>query len=347
VTQARALAALTPSADLVPWVIERRPCGPRDVRIDITHSGICHSDIHQVREEWGPALFPMVPGHEIVGMVAEVGSEVTEFQVGQRAGVGVYVDSCRSCTNCTRGFSHYCLEGNTPTYNGRERDGVTPVYGGYASTIVVNAGYVVRVPESLDPAAAAPLLCAGITVYSPLRHWQAGPSKRVAIMGLGGLGHLAVRFAAAMGADVTVLSHSAGKRDDARRLGADHFIVTTQEGALKELKGSFDLILNTTSADLDLNEYLALLRLDGTLVLIGLPGQPAPVQAYMLLDQRRRLAGSAIGSTEELQEMLDYCAEHGIVSDIELIDAAEVNRAYDRVVASDVKYRFVIDAATI
>jgi alcohol dehydrogenase (NADP+) len=344
--QARAYAALEPQGALVPWTVERRDCRDNDVRIDITHSGICHSDIHQVREEWGGAIFPMVPGHEIVGTVSEIGNGVSTFHVGQRVGVGVYVDSCRSCANCLSGHSHYCLDGSTLTYNARGRDGHV-MYGGYASSIVVDADYVVSVPDGLDPAATAPLLCAGITVYSPLRHWGAGPGKRVAVIGLGGLGHLAVRFAAALGAEVTVLSHSPSKEEDARRLGAHHFVLTSDRDAFKSRSKSFDLILNTTSADLDLNVYLRLLALDGTLVVIGLPGKPAPVDAPVLLDQRRSLAGSAIGSVEELQSMLEFCAEHGIVSDIELISADQINAAYDRVVASDVRYRFVIDTATI
>lgn len=345
-TTSRAYAALQPRSALVPWTIERRQPGPRDVAIDIAWSGICHSDIHQVREEWGPALFPMVPGHEIVGHVTATGADVTEFSVGQRVGVGVYVDSCRTCANCRDGRSQYCTDGMTGTYNSLERDGVTPVYGGYAQSIVVDADYVVRVPESLDPAGAAPLLCAGITVYSPLRHWQAGPGRRVAVLGLGGLGHLAVRMAAAMGADVTVLSHSPAKRADAERLGAHHFIDTSDADALRSVRTSFDLIINTTSAPLSLSTYLRLLRLDGTLVILGLPGTPFALDAGMVLDQRRSVAGSMIGSVAELQEMLDFCAERGITSDIEVVDAAGINAAYDRVVASDVRYRFVIDAST-
>lgn len=346
-TTARAYAALSANADLEPWTFERRELGPRDVQIEIKYSGICHSDIHQVREEWGSAIFPMVPGHEIVGVVTAVGSQVSEFTVGQRAGVGVYIDSCRTCENCKAGHSHYCEQGMTGTYNSYERDGKTPVYGGYSNLIVVDAGYVVDVPESLDFAAAAPLLCAGITLYSPLRHWGAGPGKKVAVMGLGGLGHLGVKFAVALGAEVTVLSHSPSKKDDALRLGAHHFVSTKDEGALANLRQNFDLILNTTSADLDLEPYLQALRLDGTLVWIGLPGKPAAISAGTLLGQRRSLAGSMIGSVAELQEMLNFAGEHNIVSDIELISADYINQAYDRVVASDVKYRFVIDASTI
>ena len=345
-SQARGYAVMAAGQQLQPWTFERREVGPRDVQIDIKYSGICHSDIHQVRQEWGEGLFPMVPGHEIVGIVSAVGSEVTEFAVGQRAGVGVYIDSCRACDNCLSGNSHFCLEGMTETYNTLARDGITPVYGGYSSVIVTDAHYVVSVPDSLDFAASAPLLCAGITLYSPMRHWNVGPGTSVAVMGLGGLGHLGVKFAAAMGAEVTVFSHSAKKEADARRLGAHHFVNTSEPKALKPLRMRFDLILNTVSADLDLRPYLEALRLNGTLVLIGLPGKPIQVMAGTLLNQRRSIAGSMIGSVAELQEMLNFAAEHNIVSDIELIAADDINHAYDRVVNSDVKYRFVIDAAT-
>lgn len=345
-TQARGYAAMAAKAQLQPWTFERREVGLRDVQIDIKYSGICHSDIHQVREEWGEARFPMVPGHEIVGVVSAVGADVTEFAVGQRAGVGVYIDSCRTCENCMSGNSHFCREGMTETYNTVERDGVTPVYGGYSNKIVINADYVVHVPESLDFAAAAPLLCAGITLYSPIRHWNVGPGKKVAVMGLGGLGHLGVKFAVAMGAEVTVMSHSANKEADAKRLGAQHFVNTSDPKVLKSLRMTYDVILNTVSADLDLRPYLEALRMHGTLVLIGLPGKPVSVMAGTLLNQRRSLAGSMIGSVGELQEMLNFAAKHNIVSDIELINADYINQAYERVVNSDVKYRFVIDAST-
>lgn len=345
-TQARGYAAMSAKAQLQPWTFERREVGARDVQIDIKYSGICHSDIHQVREEWGEAIFPMVPGHEIVGVVSAVGSEVTEFAVGQRAGVGVYIDSCRTCENCLSGNSHFCREGMTETYNTLARDGKTPVYGGYSNKIVIDASYVVHVPDSLDFAAAAPLLCAGITLYSPIRHWNVGPGKKVAVMGLGGLGHLGVKFAVAMGAEVTVMSHSAGKEADAKRLGAHHFIDTSDPKVLKSKRMTYDLILNTVSADLDLRPYLEALRLHGTLVLIGLSGKPVSVMAGTLLSQRRSLAGSMIGSISELQEMLNFAAKHNIVSDIELINADYINQAYERVVNSDVKYRFVIDAST-
>lgn len=343
---ARGYAAHSAGAPLAPWDFERRDPRERDVQIDIEYAGICHSDIHQVREEWGKAIFPMVPGHEIVGRVSAIGSEVTEFSVGQRVGVGVYIDSCRVCANCTAGESHYCLEGMTGTYNGYERDGSSIAYGGYSTRIVTDASYVVRVPEALDPAGAAPLMCAGITLYSPLRHWGAGPGMQVAVLGLGGLGHMGVKFARAMGAEVTVLSHSPGKRDDALRLGAHEFVSTADEGALASLQNRFDLILNSVSADIDLNAYARTLRLNGTLVLLGLPGVPAPIEAGTLLNQRRRIAGSMIGSVAQLQEMLEFCAEHGIHSDVEVIAADYINTAYERVIASDVKYRFVIDAST-
>lgn len=345
-TSARGYAAHSAGAPLVPWDFERRDPQTRDVQIDIEYAGICHSDIHQVREEWGTAIFPMVPGHEIVGRVSALGSAVTEFAVGQRVGVGVYIDSCRVCANCTAGESHYCLEGMTGTYNGYERDGRSIAYGGYSTRIVTDAAYVVRVPEALDPAGAAPLMCAGITLYSPLRHWGAGPGMQVAVLGLGGLGHMGVKFARAMGAEVTVLSHSPGKRDDALRLGAHHFVSTADEGAVASMQNRFDLILNSVSANIDLNAYARTLRLNGTLVLLGLPGVPAPIEAGTLLNQRRRIAGSMIGSVAQLQEMLEFCAEHGIHSDVEVISADYINTAYERVIASDVKYRFVIDAST-
>ena len=343
---ARGYAAHAAGSPLTAWEFERREPRARDVQIEIEYAGVCHSDIHQVREEWGRALFPMVPGHEIVGRVSAIGGEVTEFVVGQRVGVGVYIDSCRRCENCLVGESHYCLDGMTGTYNGYERDGISVAYGGYSTRIVTDASYVVRVPDHLDPAGAAPLMCAGVTLYSPLRHWGAGPGMQIAVLGLGGLGHMGVKFACAMGAEVTVLSHSPSKREDALRLGAHHFVNTSEDTALQALQNRFDLILNSVSADIDLNAYARTLRLNGTLVLLGLPGKPAPIEAGTLLNQRRRIAGSMIGSTGQLQEMLDFCGEHNIVSDVEVIPADYVNTAYDRVVASDVKYRFVIDAGT-
>ena len=342
---ARGYAVMTPKADLVPFSFERRALRPGDIEISISHAGICHSDIHQGREEWGQALFPMVPGHEIVGRVKNVGSDVRGFKVGQLVGVGVFIDSCRKCENCLAGLQQYCFEGMTGTYNTIERDGTTVAYGGYSNLIVVDQNYVVTVPESLDIAGVAPLMCAGITLYSPLRHWQAGPGKRVGIIGLGGLGHMGLKFAHAMGAHVTVFSHSEKKKGDAEAMRADAFVANPGEDYFKKNSNSFDLILNTVSVDVNLENYLSLLRLDGTLVLIGLPGKPYQVPAGVLLGKRRRLAGSMIGGVPELQEMLNFCGEKGITSDVELIDPDYINKAWERTVASDVKYRFVIDAS--
>lgn len=339
-------AALSAGADLVPFEFERRELGAHDVALNITYAGICHSDIHQVREEWGSALFPMVPGHEIIGEVIAIGSDVTKFSMGDRIGVGVYIDSCKECANCRKGLSHYCDEGMTGTYNGYERDGRTIAQGGYSSGFVIHEDYAVKVPTTLDPAGAAPLMCAGITLYSPLRHWKVSPGSSVAVMGLGGLGHMGVKFATAMGADVTVLSHSASKESDARKMGAKNFLHVTSPKSLAPLGRTFDLILNTVSADLDINPYLNTLKVDGTMVVIGLPGKPYVVHQGVLLNGRRSLAGSMIGSVGELQEMLDFCGKHNIVSDVEVIPASYINQAYERTVACDVKYRFVIDAAT-
>jgi uncharacterized zinc-type alcohol dehydrogenase-like protein len=341
---ARGYAVMTPKTDLIPFTFERRALRPGDVEITISHAGICHSDIHQGREEWGKALFPMVPGHEIVGRVKSIGSNVNGFAVGQLVGVGVFIDSCRKCENCTAGLQQYCFEGMTGTYNTIERDGATVAYGGYSNLIVVDQNYVVTVPESLEIAGVAPLMCAGITLYSPLRHWQAGPGKRVGIIGLGGLGHMGLKFAHAMGAHVTVFSHSEKKRGDATEMGADTFVANPDEDYFKKNGNSFDLILNTVSVDVNLESYLSLLRLDGTLVLIGLPGKPYQVPAGVLLGKRRRLAGSMIGGVPELQEMLNFCGSKGITSEVEVIDPDYINKAWERTVASDVKYRFVIDA---
>ncbi len=313
---------------------------------DITFAGICHSDIHQAREEWGSAIFPMVPVHEIVGIVTHIGPDVTKFAIGDRIGVGVFIDSCRTCENCLAGEQQYCLNGMTGTYNGYERDGVTVAFGGYSNKFVIDQDFALKVPDSLEMSGVAPLLCAGITLYSPLRHWGAGPGMKVGVIGLGGLGHMGVKFAAAMGAEVTVFSHSAGKESDAKAMGATHFVVTKNPEVLAPLKESFDLILNTVSAELDINKYLELLKLNGTLVVIGLPGKPYEVTAFSLLRLRRSLSGSMIGGIPEIQEMLDFCAQHNILSDVEVINADYINQAYERTVASDVKYRFVIDAST-
>ena len=343
----RGLAALTANAPLTPYTFSRRDIGPNDVAVAIKYAGICHSDIHQVKEEWGGAIFPMVPGHEISGVVSSIGSAVSKFAVGDLIGIGVFIDSCRNCANCNQGLEQYCESGMTPTYNGLERDGITPTMGGYSDGYVINENYAVKIPANLDLAAVAPLLCAGITLYSPLKYWNAGPGKKVAVMGFGGLGHMGVKFAHAMGAEVTVLSHSPSKEADARKLGADHFVVTSDPAQLKNVKRSFDLILNTVSAEHNINDYLGLLATNGTLVVIGLPGVPFAVNADSLLSGRRSMAGSMIGGVSETQEMLNFCGEKNIVSEIELIDASYVNEAYERTIKSDVRFRFVIDIATL
>ncbi|CAB4600425.1 unannotated protein [freshwater metagenome] len=343
----RGLAALTANAPLTPYNFTRRDLGPNDVAVAIKYAGICHSDIHQVKEEWGGAIFPMVPGHEIAGVVSAIGSSVSKFAVGDLIGVGVFIDSCRNCASCNSGLEQYCENGMTPTYNGLERDGITPTMGGYSDGYVIDENYAVKIPANLDLAAVAPLLCAGITLYSPLKYWNAGPGRKVAVMGLGGLGHMGVKFAHAMGAEVTVLSHSPSKENDARQLGADRFIVTSDPGQLKSVKRSFDLILDTVSAEHNINDYLGLLTTNGTLVVIGLPGVPFAVNADSLLSGRRSMAGSMIGGVSETQEMLDFCGEKNIVSEIELIEASYVNQAYERTIKSDVRFRFVIDIATL
>lgn len=332
--------------NLVPWSFSRRDVGADDVAIEITHSGICHSDIHRVREEWESQVFPIVPGHEIIGHVTAVGANVSRFSVGQRVGVGVYIDSCRECANCLSGESNYCEKGPIETFAGIEKDGVTATQGGYSNGIVIDHNYVVSVPEGLDSASAAPLMCAGITVYSPLERFGAGPGRKVGVMGLGGLGHLAVRFAKAMSAEVTVFSHSESKRQDAFDLGADHFVHSDNADEMASLSMSFDILVNSVSAPIDPNPYLALLKLGGVLVFVGLSGQPYPVNAFNLLNQRRMIAGSAIGSVDQLQNMLDFAAANGVEASVEVIPATDINAAYERVVNSDVRYRFVIDAST-
>ncbi|MDE1146237.1 MAG: NAD(P)-dependent alcohol dehydrogenase [Azospirillaceae bacterium] len=340
-------AAQKAKAPLAPFSFERRDPRAHDVVIDIKYSGICHSDVHQARDEWGGSVFPMVPGHEIAGVVTEVGSGVTKYKVGDKVGVGCFIDSCRECEYCKQGLEQFCVKGMTPTYNGYERDGKTLSQGGYSTAIVVDENYVLRIPENLPLDAAAPLLCAGITLYSPLAHWKAGPGKKVAIVGLGGLGHMGVKIAHAMGAEVTVLSQSLRKQDDGKRLGADHFYATSDKETFKKLAGTFDLIVNTVSAPIDWNAYLGLLKVDGALVVVGVPEEQVPVGAFSLIMGRRSLAGSLIGGIPETQEMLDFCGKHNITSDIETIAISQVNEAYERVVASDVRYRFVIDIATL
>ncbi|MCA1831370.1 MAG: NAD(P)-dependent alcohol dehydrogenase [Actinomycetota bacterium] len=335
-----------PTASVAPFEFERRNPGPRDVLVDIAFCGVCHSDIHQARDEWGGSIFPMVPGHEIVGTVSAVGSDVRTWKQGDTVGVGVYVDSCRKCAACEAGEGQYCERGASWTYNGYEQDGTTPTYGGYSARITVDEDYVLRIPAGMDPAAAAPLMCAGITTYSPLRHFGVKAGDRLAVMGLGGLGHMAVKFGRALGVEVTVLSHSPGKRDDALRLGAGDFVVMRSPESFDANEKRFDFILDTVSAVHDYNEYLSLLRLDGTMMLVGIP-DPSPLKASALISARRRLTGSNIGGVRETQEMLDFCAEHEIVSDVEVIPIQQINDAWERTIRSDVRYRFVIDMATL
>jgi uncharacterized zinc-type alcohol dehydrogenase-like protein len=345
-TTARAFGAPAADAPLEPQQIERRALGAKDVRIDIKFCGICHSDIHFTRGEWGPVPYPAIPGHEIAGVVAEVGPEVTGFQPGDRVGVGCMVNSCRECENCQKGDEQYCIPGNTQTYGSTDRDG-TPTYGGYSDHVVVDEDFVLNIPDGLELDVAAPLLCAGITTYSPLRHWGAGPGKQVAVVGLGGLGHMAVKLAKAMGAEVTVLSQSLRKKDDGLKLGADGYYATSDDATFDELAGRFDLIINTVSAKLEIGRFLGLLKTDGALVNVGAPPEPLPVPVFSLLMQRRTFAGSSIGSIRETQEMLDFCAAHGIAADIEVVSADQINDAWERVLSSDVRYRFVIDNSTL
>ena len=342
-----AYAATSATTPLTETTITRREVGPHDVAFDIHFAGICHSDIHTVKGEWGDVSYPMVPGHEIAGVVTAVGSEVSKFKVGDRVGVGCFVDSCRECAQCRAGQEQYCTNpGMVGTYNGVGRDG-EPTQGGYSGAIVVDENYVLHIPDSLPLDAAAPLLCAGITLYSPLRHWNAGPGTHVAVIGLGGLGHMGVKLAHAMGAKVTVLSQSLKKMEDGLRLGADEYYATSDPGTFETLAGSFDLVLNTVSANLDLNAYLGLLKLDGTLVELGMPERPMTVSAPALVFGRRSLAGSLIGGIAETQEMLDFCAEHDVRPEIEVITPDYINEAYQRVLASDVRYRFVIDTESL
>jgi len=345
-----AYAATSKTSPLAPLTIDRREPGPNDVLIEILFCGICHSDIHQVRDEWSgalPALFPMVPGHEIVGRVKQVGKQVSRFKAGDMAGVGCFVDSCRECEPCRRGLEQFCEKGPAWTYNGTEMDRTTPTYGGYSSQIVVAERYALKVPAGLDPARAAPLLCAGITTYSPLRQWNTKKGDRVGVVGLGGLGHMAVKLAASMGADVTMLSTSRSKEADARRLGAQAFESTRDEATFQKLAGRFDLLIDTISAPHDYNRYLGMLRPQGAMVIVGIPPEPTPVSAWSLIAGNRRLAGSAIGGIPETQEMLDYCARHEIGADVEIIPIQKVNEAYERMIRNDVRYRFVIDLASL
>ncbi|MDF3338826.1 NAD(P)-dependent alcohol dehydrogenase [Mycolicibacterium septicum] len=343
-----AYAANSATEPLAKTTITRREVGPRDVAFDIHFAGICHSDIHTVKGEWGTPNYPVVAGHEIAGVVTEVGSEVTKYKVGDHVGVGCFIDSCRECDNCKAGLQQYCTGdyGMHGTYNSTERDG-SPTYGGYSGAIVVDENYVLRIPDSIPLDAAAPLLCAGITLFSPLRHWNAGPDKKVAVIGLGGLGHMGVKLAHAMGAHVTVLSQSLKKMEDGLRLGADEYYATSDPDTFRKLRGKFDLILNTVSANLDLGAYLGLLAVDGTLVELGMPEHAMEVPPFPLAGMRRSLSGSMIGGIPETQEMLDFCAEHDVAPEIEVIQPDYINEAYERVLASDVRYRFVIDTASL
>lgn len=343
---ARGYAATDASKPLEFFTFERREPREDDVVIDIKFSGVCHSDIHQARNEWGNSRFPMVPGHEIAGVVTAVGPKVTRFKVGDHVGVGCFVDSCIHCQTRDVDNEQY-LPGLVQTYNDVESDGQTPTYGGYSDHIVVKEGYVLSIPDNLPLDKSAPLLCAGITLYSPLAHWKAGPGKKVAIVGMGGLGHMGVKIGAAMGADVTVLSQTLSKKDDGLKLGAKAYYATSNAETFKTLAGTFDLIICTVGTDIDWNAYLNLLKVDGTMVLVGVPEKPVPVHAFSLIPGRRSLAGSMIGSIKETQEMLDFCGKHNITAEIELIDIKDINTAYERVIKSDVRYRFVIDMATL
>lgn len=340
-------AAKSPTSPLEPFAFARRAVGPHDVLIRIRYCGICHSDVHQARDEWGGSIFPMVPGHEIVGTVVQVGSAVTRFASGDLAGVGCFVDSCRACVPCERGLEQYCEGHLVLTYNGTERDQRTPTHGGYSDQIVVDERYALHIPAGLPLDGAAPLLCAGITTYSPLRHWGVGKGQRLGVVGLGGLGHMAVKIGAALGAEVAVFSQSTRKQQDAARLGASDFVLTSDPSALSKLDRRFDVIIDTVSASHDLDAYLKTLKTDGTMILVGAPPQPIPVDAFSLLMRRRRLVGSLIGGIRETQEMLDFCAEHRTAADIEVIPIQAVNDAYERMLRGDVRYRFVIDLASL
>ena len=343
---AKGYAATDASQPLIPFTFERREPNDDDVVIAVQYCGVCHSDIHQARNEWGNSIFPMVPGHEVAGVVSAVGSKITKFKVGDRVGVGCFVDSCVGCATRDLDYEHY-MPGLVPTYNGYEADGATPTFGGYSDTIVVKEGYVLRFPDNIPLDTGAPLLCAGITLYSPLAHWKAGPGKKIAIVGMGGLGHMGVKIGAAMGADITVLSQSLSKKEDGLKLGADHYYATSDAETFKTLAGTFDLLIMTVGIAVDWNAYLGLLKVDGSMVVVGAPEHPVPVHAFSLIPGRRSLSGSMIGSIKETQEMLDFCGKHNIASEIEVINIDQVNEAYERVLKSDVRYRFVIDIASL
>jgi uncharacterized zinc-type alcohol dehydrogenase-like protein len=343
----RGYAAQNNTTPLAPFSFERRDPGPKDVVIGIQFCGVCHSDIHQVRDEWGGAVYPMVPGHEIVGRVTRIGSAVTKFREGDLAGVGCMVDSCRTCANCKKGEEQFCLIATVFTYNSPEKNTGRNTYGGYSNNIVVDEDFVLKISPKLNLAAAAPLLCAGITTYSPMRHHKVGPGQKVGVVGLGGLGHMALKFARSFGAHVVQFTTSPGKKDDAMRLGADEVVISKDAAAMKGHANSFDFILDTVSAPHDVEALLSLLKLDGHMAIVGVPPQPLSIPAHTLILGRRSLAGSLIGGVRETQEMLDYCAEHGIASDIEIIPIQRIEEAFARTVKADVKYRFVIDMSTL
>ena len=345
--QTKGYATSAPRAKFEPFEFERRDVGAKDVLIEILYTGICHSDIHQARDEWGGSIYPMVPGHEIVGRVARVGAEVSKFKEGDFAGVGCFVDSCRSCVNCGNGVEQFCEKHLALTYNSTEMDEKTPTYGGYSSQIVVDEDYALKISETQNLAAVAPLLCAGITTYSPLKRFNVRAGQKVGVVGLGGLGHMGVKLAVAMGADVTVFSTSPSKEEDARKLGAHDFVVTREPENMKALAGKYDFILDTVSAPHDLNVYLNLLRPFGVMTIVGVPEKPAEVHAFSIIGSNRSLVGSMIGGIRETQEMLDYCAEHNIVSEIEMIPIQRIEEAYERTIKSDVRYRFVIDMQSL
>ncbi len=342
----KAYAAQAPRAELTPFEIVRREPGPNEILIDIRYCGVCHSDVHQVKDEWNNGIFPMVPGHEITGIVTEIGDKVSKFRKGDKVGVGCIVDSCRTCGSCGEGLEQFCKNGFVGTYNGLGKDGI-PTYGGYSTQIVVDENFVLRIPDALPLDGAAPLLCAGITTYSPLKHWNAGPGKNIAVVGMGGLGHMAVKIAHAMGANVTVLSQSLKKKADGERMGASGYYATSDPETFQKLANTFDLIINTISAPFDADQYLSLVRRDGTMVLVGAPPEALKTQAFSLIFKRRSFAGSLIGGIPETQEMLDFCAKHGLTADIETIPIKDINQAYERMLQGDVRYRFVIDIASL
>ncbi|MBI2811446.1 MAG: NAD(P)-dependent alcohol dehydrogenase [Candidatus Melainabacteria bacterium] len=343
----KAYAAVSAGAQVKPHEIERREPGPHDVLIDIKFCGVCHSDVHQVKDEWGGAIYPMVPGHEIAGIVEKVGEKVTKFKAGDRVGVGCMVDSCKECGSCADGDENYCEKGNIQTYNAMSLDGKSINFGGYSERITVLERFVVRIPDNIPLENAAPLLCAGITTYSPLVHWKAGPGKAVGVVGLGGLGHMGVKLAHALGADVTVISRSNNKKADAEKMGAKDYISTSEPGAVEKAQNRFDLIINTVSSAADMNAYMGMLKRDGVMCLVGAPSEDLPIKAFSLIPKRTTLSGSTIGGMRETQEMLDFCGKHGISSDIEIIPIQKINEAYERLLKSDVRYRFVIDIGSL